>query len=227
MPKTILAVDDDPLIAKLLDQVLSREQYLVLAAHDGRVALDLARRHLPDVIILDWILPVFDGLEVCRRLRQDRATAGIPVLMLTGMLEESHEAVALRVGADDFLRKPFRPFILAARVSSLLRRAAGMVAAAELLRIDDLTIDSARHEVRLQDREVALTLSEFKILRALAERPGRVFARAELIDTYRGEDAAVSDRAVDLHLLMLRRKLGQFGAHLETVRGVGYRMVPT
>lgn len=224
MPRTVLVIDDEPEMLRLLDYNLTRAGYAVLTARDGESGLAAARRHSPDLIILDVMMPGMDGLEVCKRLRQEPATASRPVLMLTAKAEEPDRVLGLELGADDYVAKPFGMRELLARVKALLRRAEGSPEGGEVLKVGRLLIDSGRRLVTAAGKPVALTATEFNLLRALAERRGRVMSREDLISAARGEDAAVVDRTVDVHVAALRRKLGRFGEAIETVRGVGYRL---
>jgi two-component system phosphate regulon response regulator PhoB len=224
MPRTVLVIDDEPEMLRLLDYNLTRAGYAVLTARDGESGLAAARRHAPDLVILDIMMPGLDGLEVCKRLRQEPVTAPRPILMLTAKAEEADRVLGLELGADDYLVKPFGMRELLARVKALLRRAEGGSEPAEILRVGRLVIDSGRRQVTAAGKAVALTTTEFNLLRALAERPGRVKSREDLIGAARGEDAEVVDRTVDVHVAALRRKLGKLGDMIETVRGVGYRL---
>jgi len=224
MPKTILIVDDEPDVVKLLDYNLTRADYAVLSARDGDAAAALARKHAPNLIILDVMLPGGSGFDVCRRLRQDPSTARIPVLMLTAKAEESDRVLGLELGADDYVTKPFSIRELVARVKALLRRSEVAAEPGEVVKAGTLTIDAGRRTVTLAGKPVALTLTEFNILKALADRRGRVISREDLIAIARGEHVAVIDRTVDVHVVALRRKLGRHGDIIETVRGVGYRL---
>jgi len=219
----ILVVDDEPDILELVRLNLAREGYEVLAASTGEQGLDLARSKLPALIILDLMLPGIDGLDVCKRLRADPKTQGISILMLTAKGEESDVVTGLEVGADDYLTKPFSGKVLVARVRNLLRRVVAKEEGHMTLKVHEITIDPARREVRIKDRPVALTFTEFNILLTLARQPGRVFSRYQIVDTIHGDDYLVTDRAVDVQIVSLRKKLGTCGAYIETVRGVGYR----
>jgi two-component system phosphate regulon response regulator PhoB len=219
----ILVVDDEPDILELVRLNLAREGYEVLAASTGEQGLDLARSKLPALIILDLMLPGIDGLDVCKRLRADPKTQGISILMLTAKGEESDVVTGLEVGADDYLTKPFSGKVLVARVRNLLRRVVAKEEGHMPLKVHEITIDPARREVRIKDRPVALTFTEFNILLTLARQPGRVFSRYQIVDTIHGDDYLVTDRAVDVQIVSLRKKLGTCGAYIETVRGVGYR----
>ena len=224
MAKTVLVIDDEPELVKLIDYNLTKAGYLVLTAADGESGLATARRHAPDAIVLDVMMPGVDGFEVCKRLRQEPQTAGIPILMLTAKAEEADRVLGLELGADDYLTKPFGVRELQARVKALLRRADAQASSPEVVRAGKLTVDTARRSVSAAGKDVVLTATEFELLRALAERRGRVISREDLISYARGDDVAVVDRTVDVHVAALRRKLGKLGEMIETVRGVGYRL---
>jgi two-component system, OmpR family, alkaline phosphatase synthesis response regulator PhoP len=219
----ILVVDDEPDILELVRLNLAREGYEVLGATTGEQGLDLARSKQPSLIVLDLMLPGIDGLEVCKRLRADPKTQGIPILMLTAKGEESDVVSGLEVGADDYVTKPFSGKILVARVRNLLRRVVTKEEGHMPLKVHEITIDPDRREVRIKDRPVALTFTEFNILLTLARQPGRVFSRYQIVDSIHGDDYLVTDRAVDVQIVSLRKKLGTCGAYIETVRGVGYK----
>lgn len=223
----ILLVDDEPPLAQLLTGYLRREGYEVLSAGDGPTGLELARSALPDVIILDIMLPGLDGVEVCRRLRQ---FSDAYVLMLTARTEEMDRIVGLSVGADDYVSKPFSPREVVARVKALLRRPRGESASETGLAppqtLGDLVIDRARYEVTRRGELVALTPREFQLLAVLAEYPGRVYTRQELLDRVWG-DRAYDEHIIEVYVANLRRKLADDSSqprYLQTVRGVGYRM---
>lgn len=224
MPRTILIIDDEPDLLKLLDYNLTQADFLVLTSREGEGGISTARRHGPDLIILDVMMPGLDGFEVVKRLRLDPATARIPILMLTAKAEESDRVVGLELGADDYVTKPFSVREVLSRVKALLRRVDRAADPTEILKLGKLVIDSGRRQVTLGGKPVDLTLTEFNLLRALAERPGRVMSREDLMSLARGEDTAVFDRTVDVHMVSLRRKLGKGGGIIETVRGVGYRL---
>ena len=224
MARTVLVIDDEPELGRLIDYNLTKAGYLVLTARDGEAGLAAARKHAPDLVVLDVMMPGLDGWEVCKRLRQEPSTAALPILMLTAKAEESDRVLGLELGADDYLTKPFSVRELAARVKALLRRAEASAAPAEVLKAGPLVIDAGRRSVTAAGKEVVLTTTEFNLLRALAERRGRVVSREDLISLARGHDATVVDRTVDVHVAALRRKLGKHGELIETVRGVGYRL---
>ncbi|MCL5282492.1 MAG: response regulator transcription factor [Planctomycetes bacterium] len=219
----ILVVDDEEDIIELVELNLTREGYRVIGCTTGEKALEIARAKLPDLIVLDLMLPGIDGLEVCRRLKSGPKTHRIPVVILTAKGEEADIVMGLELGADDYVTKPFSGKVLAARVRRLLRRAAQPPGAQEVVKIHDLTIDPGRHEVWAKGSKVNLTRTEFDILRTLAKRAGLVLSRYQIVDAIHGDEYAVTDRAVDVQIVSLRRKLGPCGQYIETVRGVGYR----
>ena len=205
---------------------LEREGFGVFAAYDGQDAMDLYARHRPGFVILDLLLPKIDGVTVCRQIRK---TSNVPILMLTAKVEEVDKLVGLSVGADDYVTKPFSPRELVARVRAILRRAAPATPVVPRLAHADLVMDLERHEVAADGREVRLTPIEFKLLQALMEFPGRVFTRDQLLaHVYAFDEAVVVDRTVDVHIGKLREKLGDDPArprYIQTVRGVGYKLV--
>jgi len=221
----ILVVEDEEDILALIQYNLGKEGFLVSTSDSGESGLEQARRELPDLVLLDLMLPGMSGLEVCRRLKQGAATSGIPVIMLTARGEESDVVSGLELGADDYITKPFSHKVLAARVRSVLRRVSEPVAEGGQapIKIHDITIHPGRSEVLLDGTPVELTFTEFQVLRLLASRPGWVFTRNQIMDGVRGDDYAVTERAVDVQIVGLRKKLGERGHYIETVRGVGYR----
>jgi DNA-binding response OmpR family regulator len=224
LARTILVIDDEPELVKLLDYNLSKAGYLVLSARDGESGLAAARKHAPDAIILDVMMPGLDGWEVCKRLRQDPSTSALPVLMLTAKADEGDRVLGLELGADDYVGKPFGVRELLARVKALLRRSEVASSSPEVLKTGKIVIDSSRRTVLASGKPVALTATEFNLLKALAEREGRVISREDLLSLARGDEVAVMDRTVDVHVASLRKKLGKQGEMIETVRGVGYRL---
>jgi two-component system phosphate regulon response regulator PhoB len=220
----ILVVDDEEDILELLRFNLSREGCQVLCESSGEGALRLVRSEIPDLIVLDLMLPGIDGLEVTRRLKNDPNTKHIPIVMLTAKGEEADIVTGLELGADDYVTKPFSPRILVARVRAVLRRKVKEAPEeTSVIRIHDLVIDPRRHEVLVNGEPVVLTFTEFGILNYMARRPGWVFTRFQIVDAVRGEDYPVTDRSVDVQIVGLRKKLGPAGKYVETVRGVGYR----
>ena len=223
MSKTVLVIDDEPKIADLCRDYLHAAGYSVLTAADGLQGLALARRERPDLVVLDLMLPGLDGLDVCRALRQE---GSVPIIMLTARVDESDRLVGLELGADDYLTKPFSPRELVARVRTVLRRAGGAPAPAEVIRAGALSLDRARFKVSLPDREIDLTPTEFEILAVLAAQPGRVFSRAQLLTAARGVAFESYERAIDSHIRNLRRKLQANSAepeYIQTVHGIGYK----
>jgi two-component system phosphate regulon response regulator PhoB len=223
--KSILVVDDEEDILELVRYNLSREGYKILCASSGEEGLKVARAENPNLIVLDLMLPGIDGLDVTRRLKGDDATRNIPIVMLTAKGEESDIVTGLELGADDYITKPFSPRVLVARVRAALRR--GLKDSSEekeILRIHDITVHTGRHEVLVNEKPVRLTFTEFGILNFLVRRPGWVFTRNQIVDAVRGDDYYVTDRSVDVQIVGLRKKLGKAGKHIETVRGVGYRL---
>jgi two-component system alkaline phosphatase synthesis response regulator PhoP len=224
MVKTkILVVDDEEDIRELVELNLTPEGYEVLACDTGERALEIAQSKLPNLIILDLMLPGIDGLDVCKKLKADSRTKSIPILMLTAKAEEFDIVIGLELGAEDYVTKPFSGKVLVARVRRILRRAAQPIEESKVLQIQDLTIDPARHEVSIKGKPVQLTLTEFNVLQKLARRPGLVFTRYQIVDAVHGGDYVVTERAVDVQMVSLRKKLGPYGKYIETVRGVGYR----
>lgn len=223
--KQITIIEDEPDMAELVAMRLSREHYNVEVAHNGLEGLKKVRTTLPDLILLDIMLPGMPGTEVLKELRNDPRTARIPVIMLTARSEESDIVVGLHLGADDYVTKPFSMSVLLARVAAVLRR--GQSAAEPekgLLTAGSIRINQDIHRVEVDGQEITLTLTEFRLLRALVAARGRVLDRNQLIDKAIGLDAVVTDRTIDVHLAGLRRKLGNARKYIQTVRGVGYRL---
>jgi DNA-binding response OmpR family regulator len=227
--KKVLVVDDEKDIVDLVAYNLGRNGFEPLTASSGDLALEIAARETPDLIILDLMLPGLDGTEVARRLKSDAKTASIPLIMLTAKGEETDVVVGLTLGADDYVTKPFSMKVLLARVGTVLRRAEAGVAAGAgteggVLRAGPLTIDTFKHEVLVDKEPIKLTLTEFKLLSALLMARGRVLTRDQLMDKAMGTDVFVTDRAIDVHITAIRKKLGTASWLVHTVRGVGYRM---
>jgi two-component system phosphate regulon response regulator PhoB len=220
---TILVVDDEEDIQELLTLNLVREGYDVVTADTGEQALELAQAKLPALTVLDLMLPGLGGLDVCKILKNNSKTRHIPVIMLTAKSEESDIVAGLELGADDYITKPFSSKVLVARVRRILRKKEDQETNGEVIKIHDMVIDPARREVTLKGKPISLTLSEFNILATLARRPGLVFTRYQIVDSLHGGDYVVSDRAVDVQITYLRKKLGDCKHYIETVRGVGYR----
>jgi two-component system OmpR family response regulator len=231
--KRILVVDDEPKIVRIVEAYLQRDGERVLTANDGRAALRLARSEVPDLVILDLMLPHLSGWDVCRELRRDVATADVPIIMLTARDEIADRVVGLELGADDYVVKPFDAKELVARVHAVLRRSAegrsGVTPREDgrLLRHGDLAIDLDRHEARRGPDVLALTPSEFQILATLAAQPGRVFSRLQLLDAAQGDAFEGYERTIDSHVKNLRRKLEldpRRPRYIRTVIGVGYKL---
>ena len=222
--ETILVIDDEEDILELVRYNLAREAYNVRLATSGEQALRMIRQELPDLVLLDLMLPNIDGLEVCKRITGDPDTAEVPVVMLTAKGAETDIVAGLELGAADYITKPFSPRILLARVRAVLRRNnldAGD--ADEIVTIHDIVIHPGRHEVTIAGNPIDLTHTEFKVLQYLARRPGWVFTRYQIVDAVHGVEHAVTERSVDVQIVGLRKKLGDAGEYIETVRGVGYR----
>jgi DNA-binding response OmpR family regulator len=223
MPQTILVVDDEPEIVKLVRAYLQEAGYRVVTARNGREALSMARHEKPDLIILDLTMPEMDGLEFTRRLRQEKNT---PIIMLTARVHETDQVLGLEMGGDDYVTKPFSPRTLVARVRALLRRAQPEPATAETLRTGDLTLDRNEHNLTVNDRPVSLTPTEFELLATLMAHPGRVFSRAELLERLQGEAFAAYERTIDAHVKNVRAKVELDPSnprYILTVFGVGYK----
>ncbi|HKK70194.1 MAG TPA: response regulator [Candidatus Krumholzibacteria bacterium] len=221
----IIAIEDEPDILEVIQYNLRREGYEVAGVENGEDGLNLVRKENPDLVLLDLMLPGMDGLEVCRRLKYESATRGIPVIMVTAKGEESDVVLGLEVGADDYLTKPFGPRELVARVRAVLRRANVRVEDEGPHRVvfGELTIDPSRHEVVRSGELVDLTATEFRLLHFLASHPGKVFSRQRLVKEAIGEDAYILERNIDVHVRAIRKKLGDDADYISTVRGVGYR----
>jgi two-component system, OmpR family, alkaline phosphatase synthesis response regulator PhoP len=224
--KTIVIVEDEEDILEVIVYNLEREGYRCVTTNTGTRGLNLVREEQPDLVILDLMLPGMNGLDICRNLKSSAETRDLPVIMVTARAEESDVVIGLGLGADDYIAKPFSPRELVARVQAVLRRGPKTPdeAADEEIEHGSLRLDLERHQVSYQGREVKLTVTEFKILRALAARPGRVYTRDQLITRALGSDRVVIDRNIDVHVRALRRKLGDGRDLIETVRGVGYRL---
>jgi two-component system OmpR family response regulator len=223
MTKTILTVDDDPGIRDLLRVALEQAGFAVIAAADGKAALDAVATAKPDLVVLDIGLPEMDGLEVCRRIRRDNA---VPILFLTAQGDEIDRVVGLEIGADDYVAKPFSPRELVARIRAILKRTSAAPVAPELLRRGKLELDEDRHVCRVAGTQVHLTAREMELLTRLMSRPDHVMPRPKLVDAVYGTNINVSDRTLDSHLRNLRAKLSFAGCPdaIDTVHGVGIRM---
>ncbi len=223
MPELILVVDDEPKIARLARDYLEKNGFRVLTAVDGQSALTMARREKPDLIVLDLMLPIIDGREVCKILRHE---SDVPIIMLTALAEEVDQITGLEIGADDYITKPFSPRALVARVRALLRRIRGGIKTPSMIRIGALEIDSEKHSVTFNNTPIKLTPNEFKLLFILASRPSQTLTREQLLEDLHGAASSI-DRSVDSHIKNLRKKLeiDASSPSIETVYGIGYRFV--
>jgi two-component system alkaline phosphatase synthesis response regulator PhoP len=227
MPYTIAIVEDEPNIVELVKYNLDREGYRTIAANDGRRGLELVRQELPDLVILDLMLPELDGMTVCKLLRAEPATRLIPIIILTAKSEEADRVLGLEMGADDYVTKPFSPRELVARVRAVLRRSGNIEdGEPDIMEIGDIRMDLRQHLVKVRGNEVELTPKEFDFLKLLLLNPGRAFTREFLLEHLWGYEYFGDTRTVDVHVRRLRQKIEGDAAepsYLETVRGVGYR----
>lgn len=221
--QTILIIEDERAIVDVLTYNFRKEGFEVLTATDGQDGLRRAQASLPDLVVLDLMLPVIEGLEVCRQLRTGTRTKEIPILMLTARSEEVDEIVGFQMGADDYVTKPFKMKPLIQRIKALLRRRDKVEATGDTVSLQGIDIDRTQHRVTVDGVESKLTPTEFRLLWSLMRQPGRAFSRHELMEACRGEDALVLERTIDVHVKSLRQKIGEKAELIETVRGVGYR----
>ena len=221
----IIVVEDEPDLVDVVTYNLKREGYLVLAAQRGDEGLNLIRSEVPDLVLLDLMLPGMDGLSICRQMKSDTSLSEIPIIIASAKGEESDVVIGLEMGADDYLAKPFSPRELLARIKAVLRRGAPRDVIRERLVIRGLVIDSGKHEVRIEDEIVSLTSTEFKLLHHLASSKGRAFSREQLLNKVVGMGVVVVDRNIDVHIRAVRKKLGNHSNMIQTIRGVGYRFV--
>ncbi len=220
----VLVVEDEEEIQELIAYNLAKEGYQVARTGSGEDALRQVRSELPNLILLDLMLPGIDGLEVCRRLKRDPATQAVLIVMLTAKGEEADVVTGLELGADDYITKPFSPRVLIARIRAALRRKAAVpIDDTATVRIHDVVICPGRHEVLVNNKPIQLTATEFRVLHILARRPGWVFTRYQIANLVHGGDHIVTDRSIDVQIVGLRRKLESAGRYIETIRGVGYR----
>lgn len=222
-PSRILIIEDERSLTDVLTYNLKREGFETLVAHDGQEGLRKAQLQLPDLIVLDLMLPQLDGLEVCRQLRASERTRHIPILMLTAKAEETDQVVGFSLGADDYVTKPFSVKVLIQRLKALQRRVESSAETGDVIEHLGVRVDRLRHQVSVAGRDLELTPTEFRLLECLVRQPGRAFTRSQLMDLAIGEGAVVLERTIDVHIKSLRRKLGAKGAFVETVRSVGYR----
>jgi DNA-binding response OmpR family regulator len=218
MPKKILLVDDEPEIIEICRDYLKASAFDVVTAKDGSQGLAAARREKPDLIVLDWMMPEMDGIDVCRAIRRE---SDVPIIMLTARVEETDKLIGLELGADDYLTKPFSPRELVARVKVVLRRVSGD-SAAEVIRVGNVELDRTHFEVRIDGQTIQLTPTEFEIMATLMSQPGRIFSRNQLLNAAHGVAFESYERAIDSHIRNLRHKL-EPGEFIITVHGVGYK----
>lgn len=221
----ILVVEDESEIRELIQFNLEREGYTVTPARSGEEALAVTQNKLPDLILLDLMLPGIDGFDVCRAL----SSYQIPILMVTARTEDADIILGLEMGADDYITKPFSPRVLLARIRAVLRRhqKSRLIAAASenIIRLHGIELDTTRHAVQIHDEAITMSVTEFSILEFLLRNPGWVFSRGQIIEAVKGSDYPVTERSVDVQILAIRKKLGDIGRKIETVRGIGYRMI--
>ncbi len=218
----ILIIEDDRDIVEMLEYNLQEQGYDTISAFNGKDGIVLAQKEQPDLIILDIMLPITDGFEVCRTIKSNQMTTNIPIIILSAKSQETDKVVGLELGADDYVTKPFSPRELLARIKAMLRRGREPQPSGVIKR-GDIIIDSTRHKVAIRGKEILLTFTEFKLLELMARRPGIVLSRDRILNAVSGDDAVVCDRTVDAHIKSLRQKLGKAKDYIETVRGVGYR----
>ena len=228
MKEKILIVDDEKDIVKMIEYNLKKEGFRTLVAYDGERALGIADKEHPDLVLLDLMLPEMDGLEVCKALRKERKTAGIPIVMLTAKTQEADKIVGLELGADDYVTKPFSPAELLARIKAVLRRSKEKDKVPDTITVGDLRIDYGKIQVLVKGKPLELTSKEFELLTALIKAKGRVLSRDYLLDTIWGFDHAmeIQTRTVDVHVRTLRKKLKHVAKRIVTVKNYGYRFEP-
>ena len=222
--QSVLVVEDEEDIMEVIRFNLEKEGYEVHQALSGEKALQVIENNLPSLVLLDLMLPGINGLDLCRIFKQNDRTKAIPVIMLTAKSEDADIVAGLEMGAEDYITKPFSPRVLLARVRTVLRRReTGVKDDSSVIQVEGMQIHPGRHEVTMGENVVDLTPSEFRILHYLARRPGWVYSRDQIIDAIRGHGYVVTDRAIDVQVVGLRKKLGDYGKLIETVRGIGYR----
>ena len=221
---TILIIEDEPDISELIEYNLSQSGYSILVSNNGEKGIENARKHLPDLILLDLMLPGIHGIDVCRILKNDKDTSSVSIIMLTALGQEEDIIKGLETGADDYVTKPFSFPVLEARIQSVLRRVKNEDIENENVSISGIVISSMKREVVINGKQIeGLTFTEFQILHLLASHPGWVFTRYQIIDKIRGDNYPVTDRSVDFQIVGLRKKMGKKGKLINTIRGVGYR----
>jgi len=224
MAKKLLVIEDDRSLASVLEYNFDAAGYKVFCAHDGQDGINQARSKQPDVILLDLMIPVIDGIEVCRQLRSESQTRETPIMMLTAKAEETDQLIGFSVGADDYVVKPFSVRVLLERVKSLCRRnERSRSGGSDLIVSGGISIDRLKHRASIDGKPIDLTPSEFRLLDTLIRNPGRAFDRSELIESALGGDTLVLERTIDVHIRSLRKKMGDQADFVQTVRGVGYR----
>ena len=224
---TILIIEDEPDISELIEYNLSQSGYSILVSNNGEKGIENARKHLPDLILLDLMLPGIHGIDVCRILKNDKDTSSVSIIMLTALGQEEDIIKGLETGADDYVTKPFSFPVLEARIQSVLRRVKKEDIENENVSIFGIVISSRKREVVINGKQIeGLTFTEFQILHLLASHPGWVFTRYQIIDKIRGDNYPVTDRSVDFQIVGLRKKMGKKGKLINTIRGVGYRFQP-
>lgn len=221
--ENILVVEDEEDIQELVSYNLNREGYATICVGTGEEGLEKIRQTMPDLVLLDLMLPGLDGLRVCKILKNDTKTAHIPIVMVSAKGEEADIVAGLEMGADDYITKPFSTKVLIARVRSVLRRGEVQEETGKVIKRKDLVMNPGRREVLLKGTPVTLTFSEFEILQLLAKKPGWVYTRNQIVNEVKGDDYPVTERAIDVQIVGLRKKLGKCGDYIETIRGVGYR----
>ena len=219
----IVVIEDEVDILEVINYNLSKEGFDVCSALDGEEGLALIKKEVPDLVLLDLMLPGLDGIEICRKLKTDYSTRSIPIIMVTAKGEESDIVLGLGMGADDYMVKPFRPRELMARIRSVLRRGDFIEEGEGVVLIDELVIDINRHEVKLEGKKIVLTAMEFKLLHFLASHPGQVFTRENLLNHVSSDDTFIIDRNIDVHIRSIRKKLNKHRELIETIHRVGYR----
>ncbi|MCY4524162.1 MAG: response regulator transcription factor [Halobacteriovoraceae bacterium] len=224
MSNSILIVEDDENIRELINFNLIKEGYRVFTAQDGEEGYRKALNLKPSIILLDIMLPKIDGLKVCQLLRENPQTSTIPIIMITAKGEEEDIVKGLAIGADDYITKPFGPRVFMARIKAMERRTKKEDNQEEVISYHGITIDPSRRKILSQGKNIKMTYSEFQILHLLARNPGKVFSRSKIVTTIHGKNHAITDRAVDVQIVTIRKKLEQQGQFVETVRGVGYRL---
>ena len=224
--KKIVIIEDEPDILEVLSYNLKREGFDVFSATNGTLGLSLVEKELPDLLLLDLMLPGLDGIEICSAIKNNPVTQNTLIIMVTAKGEESDIVLGLGVGADDYITKPFSPKELVARVKAVLRRGqlVDTVSPTEKIQVGDLSIDTSKYEVSIGSKEVRLTATEFRLLHYLASNPGRVFSREQLLSRAMGDDVVVVDRNIDVHIRGIRKKMDIDPPLIETIRGVGYRL---